>query len=633
MRVLIITFIIILIMTNTLFADGIQPEGSGTQVDPYQFATLDNLLWLSTYNDSDSMYCIQIADINAAETRTWNDGLGFLPIGCYITNTFTGHYDGQDHIIDSLYINRPEQYWIGLFGQIQDGSVRNVYLINCECTGSGTVGGVAGSVWSSVVDNCHFSGSVTGYSDTGGLLGEVHYTTVTGCSFEGFVTGLEMEGEDTVRTGGLIASTQHTSVSDCHANCEVRGEIMVGGLIAQVISSSTFTDCSVTGSVTGVEYVGGACGFCYHDWSNIHVNADVQGETWVGGFAGLAFGVEFENCAAQGDVTGEIRVGGLVGYLCNWSEIRRCSYSGEIKSVDYTGGIVGECLESSIMDTSADVEIYSEQNLTGGIVGYGTYSTMILGCFTRGSILSDGNSVGGIIGWSYRYCSVENCYNFASVTGNERVGGIAGRNLHESYVKNCYSIGEVAGNDEVGGLIGVCADDLVENSFWNTETSGQSESDGGTGLTTSEMQSSAVYTDAGWDFVGETENGEEDIWQWDGVNNDAYPYLAWEGYADTSDDEVIPEIASLALSNHPNPFNPTTTISFSIPTDDKVVLKVYNIKGQLVKTLVNDHLEAGTHKAVWNGDNQSGKNVSSGIYLYRLESCGKSKAQKMLLLK
>ncbi len=99
--------------------------------------------------------------------------------------------------------------------------------------------------------------------------------------------------------------------------------------------------------------------------------------------------------------------------------------------------------------------------------------------------------------------------------------------------------------------------------------------------------------------------------------------------------DVIPEPSevSMLFPNVPNPFNPSTTISFSIPKDDKVVLKVYNIKGQLVKTLVNDHLEAGTHKAVWNGDNQSGKNVSSGIYLYRLESCGKSKAQKMLLLK
>ncbi len=67
--------------------------------------------------------------------------------------------------------------------------------------------------------------------------------------------------------------------------------------------------------------------------------------------------------------------------------------------------------------------------------------------------------------------------------------------------------------------------------------------------------------------------------------------------------------------------------------DDKVELKVYNIKGQLVKTLVKDHLEAGTHKAVWDGDNDTGKRVSSGVYLYRLESGGKTKARKMLMLK
>ncbi len=98
-------------------------------------------------------------------------------------------------------------------------------------------------------------------------------------------------------------------------------------------------------------------------------------------------------------------------------------------------------------------------------------------------------------------------------------------------------------------------------------------------------------------------------------------------------DNLIQQYTITMEQNTPNPFNPTTTIAYSIPKDDKVELKVYNIKGQLVKTLVNDHLEAGTHKAVWNGDNKYGKSVSSGIYLYRLESCGKTKAQKMLLLK
>ncbi len=98
-------------------------------------------------------------------------------------------------------------------------------------------------------------------------------------------------------------------------------------------------------------------------------------------------------------------------------------------------------------------------------------------------------------------------------------------------------------------------------------------------------------------------------------------------------DNLIQQYTITMEQNSPNPFNPTTTISYSIPKDDKVELKVYNIKGQLVKTLVNDHLEAGSHKAVWNGDNQSGKNVSSGIYLYRLEAGGRAIARKMLLLK
>ncbi len=98
-------------------------------------------------------------------------------------------------------------------------------------------------------------------------------------------------------------------------------------------------------------------------------------------------------------------------------------------------------------------------------------------------------------------------------------------------------------------------------------------------------------------------------------------------------DNFIQQYTITMEQNSPNPFNPTTTISFSIPKYDKVELKVYNIKGQLVKTLVNDHLEAGSHKAVWNGDNQLGKSVSSGIYLYRLESGRRAIARKMLLLK
>ena len=112
-----------------------------------------------------------------------------------------------------------------------------------------------------------------------------------------------------------------------------------------------------------------------------------------------------------------------------------------------------------------------------------------------------------------------------------------------------------------------------------------------------------------------------------------YQNITMQGLATEDYDNLIQKYTITMEQNTPNPFNPTTTISYSIPQDGKVELKVYNIKGQLVKTLVKDHLEAGTHKTVWDGDNDTGKRVSSGVYLYRLESGGKTKVRKMLLLK
>ncbi|HNZ45261.1 MAG TPA: FlgD immunoglobulin-like domain containing protein, partial [Candidatus Syntrophosphaera thermopropionivorans] len=85
--------------------------------------------------------------------------------------------------------------------------------------------------------------------------------------------------------------------------------------------------------------------------------------------------------------------------------------------------------------------------------------------------------------------------------------------------------------------------------------------------------------------------------------------------------------------NYPNPFNPETTISFSVPTSGYTTLKIYNLKGEVVRTLVNDVREAGKYNVVWNGTDDRGRTVSSGIYLYRLENNGKKLTGKMLLAK
>ncbi len=96
----------------------------------------------------------------------------------------------------------------------------------------------------------------------------------------------------------------------------------------------------------------------------------------------------------------------------------------------------------------------------------------------------------------------------------------------------------------------------------------------------------------------------------------------------------IPRLRFMLYQNYPNPFNPTTKIQYSIPIDCKVELKIYNIKGELVRTLVNEPQSAGYYKVIWNGKDYNNIPVSSGIYFYRLKVDDKViDTKKCLLLK
>lgn len=101
---------------------------------------------------------------------------------------------------------------------------------------------------------------------------------------------------------------------------------------------------------------------------------------------------------------------------------------------------------------------------------------------------------------------------------------------------------------------------------------------------------------------------------------------------DNNDNDVAPNVAMLN-QNYPNPFNPTTTINYNVPKTGNVKLNVYNVKGQLVKTLVNSHQNVGMQNVVWNGDDNTGNRVSSGVYFYKMENAGKTDVKKMVLMK
>jgi hypothetical protein len=113
-----------------------------------------------------------------------------------------------------------------------------------------------------------------------------------------------------------------------------------------------------------------------------------------------------------------------------------------------------------------------------------------------------------------------------------------------------------------------------------------------------------------------------------GFNLNAFEFLA-----PTSTPDVV-RAQPVLYPNHPNPFNPATTISFALPRAVAVDLAVYNVAGKLVRRLIaGDVVAAGRHEVHWNGRDEAGRAVPAGVYLYRLTADGYSEARRMALVK
>jgi len=127
--------------------------------------------------------------------------------------------------------------------------------------------------------------------------------------------------------------------------------------------------------------------------------------------------------------------------------------------------------------------------------------------------------------------------------------------------------------------------------------------------------------------MGETDSG----WQYCGWNIDDVQILGLEGSVVNAGDII--NLTPKLFNNYPNPFNPSTNISFSLIAENTTELVIYNLKGQKVKQLVSERLAAGIHSYVWNGKDDNDKQVSSGVYFYKLTSGSFTETRKMLLLK
>ncbi len=120
---------------------------------------------------------------------------------------------------------------------------------------------------------------------------------------------------------------------------------------------------------------------------------------------------------------------------------------------------------------------------------------------------------------------------------------------------------------------------------------------------------------------------------WNAFQNGNFMIRAIIDGATHTEEILQPVNEKLAVTNYPNPFNPDTTIKMTIPQDSQVQLTIYNLKGQLVRTLVDDYLTAGVHSFNWDGRDNRGNPSASGLYFYRLESEEQVINRRMMLLK
>ncbi|RTL89867.1 filamentous hemagglutinin N-terminal domain-containing protein [Ancylobacter aquaticus] len=355
--------------------------GTSTTLTAYMLVnTVDNLQAIST--NLAGTYALG-RDIDASATANWNAGAGFAPIG-NDNAAFTGTLDGLGHVVTGLVIDRPTTDYVGLFGFADYGSaIRNLGLVGGSVTGKGIVGALAGIA----------AGQVSNVSSNLSVVGSG--------SFVGGLVGLNSGG------------------------------------------GAGIWDSSSSGSVSGVDYVGGIAGNSQASITRSYATGAVSGRNYVGGLAGIT-GATVSGTYATGAVTA---------------------------TGNYVGGLVG-----------ANGAAVQNSYATGAVTG--------------------GSETGGLVGTNYGL--VQTSYALGSVAGTSNVGGLVGAN-RSATIDTTYATGAVTGTSAVGGLVGINnGGGSISSSYWDMGTTGRDigvgsgDATGATGLTTTQARSAASYVD--WDF-------------------------------------------------------------------------------------------------------------------------------------
>ncbi|NTW49437.1 MAG: T9SS type A sorting domain-containing protein [Chlorobiales bacterium] len=236
------------------------------------------------------------------------------------------------------------------------------------------------------------------------------------------------------------------------------------------------------------------------------------------GFFAVTSGATIKNIGLKNvNISGLGNTGGLVGYNSG-STVTNSNSSGTVSGNNSVGGLIGYNPYSAVSNSysTGSVSGYSD---VGGLIGYNAPFAVVSNSYSTGNVTGGNADIGGLVGYNYYGSTVSNSYSTGSVSGYQSVGGLVGCNDYSSTVSYCYSSSKVSAGSTWGGLVGYNASSVITASFWDTDIYG---------VTTAQMKQQTTFTNAGWDFVGETTNGTNNYWNIDGLTNSGYPFLSWQ---------------------------------------------------------------------------------------------------------
>jgi hypothetical protein len=465
-----------------------------------------------------------------------NQGKGWEPIGTFIPQcgygSFLGNLDGQGHEIRDLYINRPEEAYVGLLGVLNgewDGEavITDIGVVNCTVIGNTSVGGLVGRNIRGTLSNSYAIGNVSGDSSVGalvgynqgsvsncfaagnvvaggvvgsvaavvggfgvgGLIGLSEEGTVDSCSFTGSVTSYlscVAEWDFLAGVGGLVG-VNYEVVSNSYSNANVAGEYGVGGLVGRNLFSGTISNSCFNGSVTGDSPVGGLVGSnmgstvgnSYYNYDDVLIN----GEHII--TVGALFGEDFDQWLANDkflDVNERLSKEGAYYVIDNVSAFKQLLAFGQDATLKFRltndlnlatePGLYIPYLAAEFDGNDhkiLNLSLYSDLGSPLGLFGYLPSGGMVTRVGLENINITGCSGVGSLVG-DTNEGTVSHCYCTGSVTGQDGVGGLVGSSNFGT-VSNCYSSGSATGNVSVGGLVGGSGG-TVSNCYSTSSVSG-----------------------------------------------------------------------------------------------------------------------------------------------------------------